>query len=128
MVKEDFAKKLVEIFPEKSSALAEHYGDFGELLGHVFFADEIGDPLFELLKEHVEFEKIDAYCRFVEEMWRCGTEDVVNIVNVTILERLSDDTSAWNNFSMHITQAFQDFINDEILTHNPMMQHVQRLH
>jgi hypothetical protein len=37
VTKEQFAKKLVKLFPEKKQALRQHYEDFGELLGHVFF-------------------------------------------------------------------------------------------
>ena len=42
MPKEETAEKLVELFPEKAPALAQHYADYDHhLLAHLFFADEI---------------------------------------------------------------------------------------
>ena len=37
MDKEYFAEKLVEQFPEFRAAYEEHLGNYGELLGHIFF-------------------------------------------------------------------------------------------
>ncbi len=94
--KEQFANKLVELFPEKKQALIQHYEDFGELLGHIFFSNEINVPLFDLLQKNDASNKASVYCRFVEEMWRNGTDDVVNSVGVSIAERLTDDDTVWN--------------------------------
>lgn len=41
VTREQFANRLVELFPEKKQALLQHYEDFGELLGHIFFNDVI---------------------------------------------------------------------------------------
>lgn len=124
---EQFAKKLVKLFPEKKQALTEHYEDFGELLGHIFFNDEISIPLFDLLQRNDANFKISAYCQFIEEMWRSGTDDVVNIVDVTITERLSDDETVWNRFGKNISNEFKAYINDDLLKGNILMRGVAKL-
>lgn len=125
--KEQFANKLVELFPEKKKALMQHYEDYGELLGHIFFSDEINVPLFDLLQKNASGFEISTYCQFVEEMWRNGTDDVVNIVDVTIAERLSDDETVWNRFGENISNEFKVYINDDLLNNNIAMCGVAKL-
>ena len=125
--KEEFAEKFVALFPDKRQALDEHYADFNELLGHIFFADALNEPLIELLASNTDDARIPKYCSFIEDMWHNGNEDVVNIVEVTILERLSDDKSVWNKFGKHISNDFIRFINNVVLAENAMMWQVPRL-
>ena len=127
VTKEQFANKLVEYFPEKKQALMQHYEDFGELLGHIFFYDEISIPLFDLLQKNDANFKISTYCQFVEEMWRNGTDDVVNIVDVTIAEGLSDDETVWKRFGKNISNEFKAYINDDLLKGNILMCGVAKL-
>ena len=70
---------------------------------------------------------ISKYCSFIEDMWLNGDDDVVNIVEVTILERLSDDVNVWNRFGKYISNDFIRFINNEVLTENAMIMQVSRL-
>ncbi|MCI9602350.1 MAG: hypothetical protein HFI17_17970 [Lachnospiraceae bacterium] len=127
VTREQFAKKLVKLFPEKKQALRQHYEDFGELLGHIFFYDEINIPLSDLLQKNDAGFKISAYCRFIEEMWRNGTDDVVNIVDVTVVECLSDDETVWNRFGKNISNEFKAYINDDLLKGNILMRGVAKL-
>lgn len=125
--KEQFANKLVELFPEKKQALIQHYEDFGELRGHIFFGDEINVPLVDLLQKNEAGNKVSSYCRFIEEMWKNGTDDVVNIVNVTIVERLSDDETVWIRFGKNISNGFKLYINDNLIKSNIAMCGVKKL-
>lgn len=125
--KEQFANKLVELFPEKKQALIQHYEDFGELRGHIFFGNEINVPLFDLLQKNEAGNKVSSYCRFIEEMWKNGTDDVVNIVNVTIVERLSDDETVWIRFGKNISNEFKLYINDNLIKSNIAMCGVKKL-
>lgn len=127
VTREQFAEKLVKLFPEKKQALRQHYEDFGELLGHIFFYDEINIPLSDLLQKNDAGFKISAYCRFMEEMWRNGTDDVVNIVDVTVVECLSDDETVWNRFGKNISNEFKAYINDDLLKGNILMRGVAKL-
>ncbi|MCM1499830.1 MAG: hypothetical protein NC124_15310 [Clostridium sp.] len=60
-------------------------------------------------------------------MWRNGTADVVNIVDVTIAERLSDDKAVWNRFGENISDEFKAYINDDLLKNNIAMCGVEKL-
>ncbi len=122
-----FADTLKIPFPEKSGNLLKHYEYYGGLLAHIFFADEISVPLFELLKQNTNIAEIKKYCSFVEDMWLNGTDDVVNVVDVTILERLSDDSTVWKNFGRYISNDFIRYINTDLLLHNSMMYGAERL-
>ena len=125
--KEIFADKFVSLFPYKKQILDEHYSDFNELLGHVYFADALNEPLIKMLSQQDDESRILEYCSFIEDMWLNGDEDVVNIVEVTILERLSDDKSVWDKFGKYISNDFIRFINDVVLTENAMMWQVPHL-
>ncbi len=122
-----FADTLKIPFQEKSGNLLKHYEYYGGLLAHVFFADEISTPLFELLKQNSDIVNIKKYCSFVEDMWLNGTDDVVNVVDVTILERLSDDAGVWKNFGKYISNEFIRYINTDLLLHNSMMYGAEKL-
>ena len=89
--------------------------------------DEISVPLFHLLQKNDASFKISTYCRFIEEMWRNGTDDVVNIVDVTIAEHLSDDETVWNRFGKNISNEFKTYINDDLLKGNILMRGVAKL-
>ncbi len=125
--KEEFAEKFISLFPEKKDSLDEHYADFNELLGHIYYADALNEPLIEMLSTNSDNVLISKYCSFIEDMWLNGDDDVVNIVEVTILERLSDDVNVWNRFGKYISNDFIRFINNEVLTENAMMMQVSRL-
>lgn len=119
--KEEFACKLVGLFPEKADSLKQHYNDYGEVLGHIFFSDEITAPLFDLLLENETSDIIKKYCSFIEDMWKNGTDDVVNVFDVSIAERLSDDEKVWEHFGRNISDEFIKYINDDLLPNNLMM-------
>ena len=62
--------------------------------------------------------------RFIEYMWLRGDESVQNVVDVTILERLSDDKDVWNNLAVYISEDFKEYINKDLLSQNCAMWHV----
>ena len=115
MTVEEFAARLTDQFPEKKQALQEHYQAYNRLLGHVFFGDEINIPLVVLLEENRDRSAIEKYCDFIEGMWFQGDTDARNIVEVTIIERLTDDPLVWRRFGQYITKEFRWKINDSIL-------------
>lgn len=127
MDKNACAAGLVRLFPEKAGALEEHLRDYGELLGHLFFSEEIVLPLEKLLKEGGEAGEIGKYCDFIEKMWREGTPEVLNVVDVTILEELSDDSLVWTRLGKYLGDDLKTYINHELLKHNIMMSAVPPL-
>ncbi len=125
--KEEFAEKFCLLFPEKKDFLDEHYNDYDELIGHIYFADLLSEPLIDMITNQYDEYLISKYCSLIEDMWLNGDEAVVNIVEVTILERLSDDKKVWNNFGKYISNDFIRYINNELLPDNSMMYQVPRL-
>ena len=124
---DEFARKLTVLFPEKETALSAHHTEYGDLLSHVFFSEQIKGPLVRLLWANTDVPTIKRYCAFIEEMWKLGDAETVNIVDVTILEELSDDSTAWRNLREYITPEFVDYINSDLLSNNMLMRSVPPL-
>ena len=125
--KEEFAEKFVSLFPDKRQSLDEHYADYDELLGHIYFSEVLNEPLIEMISKNGDKNMIQKYCTFIEDMWLNGDDDVVNIVEVTILERLSDDENIWETFGKYISNDFIRYINTEAIPQNAMMWQVSPL-
>lgn len=114
----DLVKKINRSGSEK---LMEHKKDYGEVLLHIYLCEEIGEPLFALLKSgsHSGFSLI--YSKIIELLWQYGDAAVKNVVDVTLLERLSDEDVVWNRFGKLISEEFRQYINGELLLGNCMM-------
>lgn len=97
MTKEEFAEEFIGIFRGHEVDYAKHLHDYGEVLGHVFFGNLINPPLFRLLRENTEKALIGKYVQFIERMYLEGDDAVKNIVEVTILEYLGDDSLVLKN-------------------------------
>ncbi len=109
-------------------ALEEHLRDFQDILLHIFANENISQPLLCLLKSDSASERsIRIYCRAIEIMWRYGDDAVVNVVDVTILEYLSDEKRLWQKFGTYISEEFRTYINKEVLVYNLMMGGVMPL-
>ena len=102
--------------------LEEHLKDYGEILLHVLAGDLVTEPLIDLLKYHKDNRiKIQSYCKAIECMWKVGNDYVVNVVDVTILERLQDDNEVWQSFGTYISEEMIRYINEEVIPQNVMM-------
>ena len=94
--------------------LDEHIEYYGKVLLHVYAADEIGKPLFELLENAKEDIRINILSKAVEVMWRYGDDETRNVAEVTLLERLSDNENVWNRFGNYISEDFKNYIRNEL--------------
>lgn len=143
-------QELIKKFPLYEERLIEHIKTYnGEILGHVFFGDEFNVALIDMIKIELgqitevilsytftdeiikmlskDNQVIKKHCEFIELMWLKGDEDVKNIVDVTLLERLSDDREVWKRFGKYISPRFKRYINEYLLKNNNMMYHVNKL-
>lgn len=117
----DGARLISGLTRDGWEALNEHLWDYGEILLHLF-AEHITEPLLHMLeKESTSRRSIEMYCKAIELLWQYGDDAVVNVVDVTILERLSDDADLWQKFGFYISDEFRTYINTEVLTYNLMM-------
>lgn len=55
------------------------------------------------------------------EMWKQGDDEIVNVVDVTILEGLSQEDESWQRFGKYISKEFIEYINFDLWCGNPMM-------
>lgn len=127
MDKEKMIQYFLEVFPENKEMYLEHLQFYGELLNHIFYSEAINIPLFELLKTNRDIDLITKYCTVIEYMWRNGDESIKNVVDVTLLERLSDDSNVWQNFGQYISSDFKIYINIELIKENCLMWNVEKL-
>lgn len=126
--KEKCVSMIADLRPDGKEILENHKRDFGEILLHVLAGELITEPLIDLLKFHADsILDIEAYCKTIEIMWKNGDADVVNVVDVTILERLSDEEHVWQQFGTFISDEFKECINKEVLVSNLMMGGVKAL-
>ena len=122
------AYMILELTMDGRVSLQEHISDYKEVLLHLLANDMITNPLIELFDRYNEnITMIDCYILLIEIMWKKGDEAVQNVVDVTILERLSDDDVVWQRFGRSISTDFKKYINDEVLTFNLMMSGVKML-
>lgn len=89
---ESFAKEFIKAFPEYKAQFLEHLDTYEEFLGHVFFGDVLNMDLINLISGGSDQERLKRLFDFMERMMREGNNDVQNIITVTILERLGDDS------------------------------------
>ena len=122
------ANMLADLTTDGRKILQEHIKDFNEILLHILVGDLVTEPLITLLKFHKEETgMIEIYSKVIEVMWKMGNDEVVNVVDVTILERLSDDEYVWQKFGTYISDEFKRYINEEVLSWNLMMSGVKFL-
>ena len=121
MNKEQCAEIIAGLSPDGKRMLENHIATYGEILLHVLAGDLITEPLIELLRWNKNTKLITEYCNLIEQMWRDGNNDVINVVDVTILEHLSDDDKIWYRFGNYISDEFKRYINEEQIPNNLMM-------
>lgn len=119
---EDCAKLLTDLTLDGKAVPESHRNDDGEILLHLLAGELLAEPLIYLLKNHIDKKQtICLYCKAMEVMWKNGDEAVKNVVDVTVLERISDEETVWNRFGTFIPDEFKDYINSEVLGWNFMV-------
>ena len=122
------ANMLADLTSDGRKILKKHVKDFNEILLHVLAGDLVTEPLIDLFMHHMDRKmEIQIYCKAIEVMWKSGDDEVVNVVDVTILERLSDEACVWQRFGTFLSEEFRNYINNEVLSFNLMMGGVKPL-
>ena len=123
----EMANYITDVFPQNKQYYKEHIRDYGAVLAHVFTIETINIPMEKDFKVDSESETFRKYCSLIQSLWKNGDDDVRNVIDVTILESISDHERIWKVFSRHISQEFIDYINDEVLTENILMDSTPHL-
>lgn len=111
---------IAMLSPDGYDALNRHLLNYGEVVLHVLASEQITEPLENYLRQDVK-QKIKVYSKAIELMWAKGTTEVVNVVDVTILERLSDELLLWRKFGEYLSEDFKIYINQELIPGNIMI-------
>ena len=127
MNKQEMAEYIVAIFQNCEAYYKEHLADFKSVLPHVFAIETINVPMKAEFEVNAQSEIFNKYCRLIQHLWKSGDEEVRNAVDVTILESISDNILMWEAFGENISFEFKKYINEELLTKNIVMGHVDRL-
>ena len=101
--------------------------DYGTILAHIFAAETINNSMKTEFELNAKSKLFNKYCKFFQYLWKNGNEEVRNVVDVTILEGISDNRLMWKAFGENISLKFKVYINNELLRENITMKHVDRL-
>lgn len=110
ITKEIFFDSLLEKVPELNSVYEEHLSDYDELLPHVLMADITRFILDLLDKDHNQSneEKISIFLRHFENALKLGDEEVKNIVVVSFLENLEQDSPSYDLLKSRFGKELQN--------------------
>lgn len=116
------AKAMAAAVPDGQRLLVEHLRSYNELLLHVYAGDVFTCHLLKCLETGTDA----APCLgLLERMWLEGDEAVRNVLDVTILERLSDEEPVWQAVGRQVSPEFRDAVNRVIMPGNAMFAHVK---
>lgn len=96
------AKEFIRTLPKYGALYLEHLDTYKEFLGHVFFGDVVNIAIANLISSGSNQEQLQKLFDFMEQMMHEGNEDVQNIIIVTILERLGDDSAILREASRYM--------------------------
>ena len=124
----EMANYITNVFPENKQYYKEHIRDYGRtVLAHVFAIETINIPMEKDFNVNAERETFQKYCRLIQSLWENGDDEVRNVIDVTILESISNHERMWKAFGRYISQEFIDYINNEVLTENILMDSIPPL-
>lgn len=115
------AKAMAAVVPDGEWLLEEHLRTYEELLLHVY-ADAFTYHLLKCLETGTDA----APClRLLERMLLEGDEAVRNVLDVTILERLSYEDHIWQAVGRLVSPEFRYIVNRVIMPNNDMFADVK---
>jgi hypothetical protein len=109
-----FSEKL----PNGADICAQHLAQYEQILLHTLAGELVNVPLTALLRKNTQPDSIRQYCDVIETMWKQGNDAVANVVEVTILEYLTDDPILWHRFGEYISEEFKKYINAVCIPEN----------
>jgi len=109
-----FSEKL----PNGADICTQHLAQYEQILLHTLAGELVNVPLTALLRKNTQPDSIRQYCDVIETMWKQGNDAVVNVVEVTILEYLTDDPILWHRFGEYISEEFKKYINEVCIPEN----------
>lgn len=106
---ESVVQLFIDQFPEYRNAYKEHVEFNEECLPHVFFGDEVNPILIKLLEEEGHKIKLKVIFDFFEKMAIEGDHYVQELLTVTILARIGDDTEILNRALIYMGEVSKSY-------------------
>lgn len=104
-----------EQHPVEPKRLKKNPGYDHQVMLHLFAGDAFTPHLMKCLETGTDA----APClRLLERMWQEGNSFVRNVLDVTILERLSDDQELWQAVGRQVSPVFRETVNRVIMPGN----------
>ncbi len=126
MTGKEFLTEYAEWFPEKQNLSEEHISEFP----HIFAMQTVNIEINKAF-QNGDTKYFGRLCRFVDHLWHLvchdDNDEILNVIDVTILESISDDKTMWQRFGSLISGEFREYINKVVLTGNVLMAHVENL-
>lgn len=102
--------RLVRAIPELAPPLAEHLQEMdGEMLPHMFFGDvtrwaqdQVSDP-----------RQVDRLLSILEVAHHEEPDDVGELIHVSFLENLDEDSWIWARLGPHLSRAGRQLFDDD---------------
>lgn len=116
------ARAMAAAVPEGERQLEEHLRTYDELLLHVYAGDVFTHHLLKCLETGMD---ATSCLGLMERMWLEGDAYVRNVLDVTILERLSDEEWVWQAVGRQVSPEFRDTVNRVIMPNNGMFANVK---
>ena len=130
MDKQWFCDEYLSRFTENRDLYEEHIDSFPEILCHIFAARAVNEKMLTVFIDNDD-ESFACFCHFIEHIWSIvhGDEnnEVLNIIDVIILEGISDNEDLWQAFGRIIGDEMKGYINNTVLKENIMMSEVAAL-
>ena len=130
MTGKEFLTEYAAWFPEKQNLCEKHVSEFPEILPHIFAMQAVNIEINKAF-QNGDTKYFERLCRFVDHLWHLvchdDNDEILNVIDVTILESISDDKTMWQRFGSLISGEFREYINKVVLTGNVLMAHVENL-
>ncbi len=100
------ASRIVTVFPELKDALKDNVQNYPEFLGDDFFTNHATKPIIDTIRAN-DKQKIKKIMKILGDIYENGTNDVQDLVVVTILGELNNDQELLDRCIAEVTD--EDF-------------------
>ncbi len=104
------ASRIVSVFPELKDALKDNVQNYSEFLGDDFFTNHATKPIIDTIRAN-DNQKIKKIMKILSDIYENGTNDVQDLVVVTILGELNNEKELLDRCIAEITDDdFRDTV------------------
>lgn len=110
---DNLVQQMLEAVPEIRPYYEKELEWWDEILPHVVFGDVINPYIISLLKNSQDLDVLQRTFQFFEMMANCPDERVADVLGVTVLERIGDESDVLGKAVKFMGKKTKE-ISDEI--------------